>query len=172
MGALFHGNAAFSVSFERERQYAGRKDIQAWYTRFFESRRGDVRHVRHKLFEPVISLNKKTAVAAAYFHVAQARSLSGLRLVLSPGVPGPWSEAAKGILPVKGIPYVCVHQEIGGENSERIEWTAPATAPVAAWNDEPPRSTWIELLFLAQRLQPAPSLIPDSLEERMLMIGY
>ena len=109
---------------------------------------------------------------ADYIDVAQARSLSGLRLVLSPGVPGPWSEAAKGIFHVKDIPYVRVHQEIGGENRELIEWTAQATAPVAAWNDEPPRSTWIELLFLAQRLQPTPSLIPDSLEERMLMFGY
>ncbi len=69
VGALFHRNAAFSVSFEREKQYSGREDIQAWYTRFFESRPGDVQHVRHKLFEPVISLNKKTAIAAAYFDV-------------------------------------------------------------------------------------------------------
>jgi glutathione S-transferase len=109
---------------------------------------------------------------AEYLNVEQARSLSGLRLVLSPGVPGPWSEAAKGIFSVKKIPYVRVRQEIGGENRLLKEWTAQATAPVAAWNDEPPRSTWIEQLFLAERLQPNPPLIPASIEDRVLMLGY
>ena len=109
---------------------------------------------------------------ADYIDVAQARISSGLRLVLSLGVPGPWSEAAKGILHVKGISYVRVRQEIGGENRELAEWTAQATAPVAIWKDEPPRSTWIEQLFLAERLQPTPALIPENIEERMLMFGY
>jgi glutathione S-transferase len=109
---------------------------------------------------------------AEYLSVEQARPLSGLRVVLSPGVPGPWSEAIKGILHVKKIPYVRVRQEVGGENRALTEWTAQATAPVAAWNDEPPRSTWIEQLFLAERLQPNPSLIPTNIEERVLMFGY
>jgi glutathione S-transferase len=109
---------------------------------------------------------------AEYISVEQARGMSGLRLVLSPGVPGPWSEAAKGILHVKKIPYVRVRQEIGGENRPLKEWTAQTTAPVAAWNDEPPRSTWIEQLFLAERLAPNPPLIPADIEDRVLMFGY
>ena len=107
-----------------------------------------------------------------FVEVTEARKLSGLRLVLSLGVPGPWSEAAKGILYVKKIPYVRVRQEIGGANTELTEWTAQATAPVAIWNDEPPRSTWIEQLFLAERLEPTPALIPDNIEDRMLMFGH
>ena len=107
-----------------------------------------------------------------FVEVAEARTLSGLRLVLSLGVPAPWSEAAKGILYVKKIPYVRVRQEIGGANTELTEWTAQATAPVAIWNDEPPRSTWIEQLLLAERLEPTPALIPDPIEDRMLMFGY
>ena len=107
-----------------------------------------------------------------FVEVAQARTLSGLRLVLSLGVPGPWSEAAKGILYVKKIPYTRVRQEIGGANEDLTAWTAQATAPVAVWNDEPPRSTWIEQLFLAERLQPTPALIPEHIEDRMLMFGY
>jgi glutathione S-transferase len=107
-----------------------------------------------------------------FVEVAEARTLSGLRLVLTLGVPGPWSEAAKGILYVKKIPYVRVRQELGGPNTELTEWTAQATAPVAIWNDEPPRSTWIEQLFLAERLEPTPALIPDNIEDRMLMFGY
>jgi len=109
---------------------------------------------------------------AEYLAVEEARKLSGLRVVLSPGVPGPWSEAAKGILYVKKIPYVKARQEIGGENRALMEWSAQATAPVFAWNDEPPRSTWIQQLFLAERLQPNPSLIPTNIDERMLMFGY
>lgn len=109
---------------------------------------------------------------AEYISVEDARKLSGLRVVLSPGVPGPWSEAAKGILYVKKIPYVRVRQDIGGENRALVEWSAQATAPVFAWNDEPPRSTWIQQLYLAERLQPTPSLIPANIEERALMFGY
>ena len=109
---------------------------------------------------------------AEYISVEEARPMSGLRVVLSPGVPGPWSEAAKGILHVKKIPYVKVRQEIGGENRALYEWTAQATAPVFVWNDEPPRSTWIQQLYLAERLQPTPALIPESIDERMTMFGY
>jgi len=109
---------------------------------------------------------------AEYLSVEEARNMSGLRLVLSPGVPGPWSEAAKGIFHVKKIPYVRVRQEFPGENRALKEWTAQTTAPVAAWNDEPPRSTWIEQLFLAERLQPDPPLIPANSGDRMLMFGY
>jgi hypothetical protein len=109
---------------------------------------------------------------AEYISVEQARDMSGLRLVLSPGVPGPWSEAAKGIFHVKKIPYVRVRQEIGRPHPALQEWTAQSSAPVAVWNDERPRSTWIEQLYLAERLAPNPPLIPASIEDRMLMFGY
>ncbi|MBI3301400.1 MAG: hypothetical protein HYZ72_04885 [Deltaproteobacteria bacterium] len=107
-----------------------------------------------------------------YIDVEQARDMSGLRLVLSPGVPGPWSEAAKSIFYVKKIPYVRVRQEIGRPHPALQEWTAQTSAPVAVWNDERPRSTWIEQLFLAERLQPNPPLIPANIEDRVLMFGY
>ncbi len=109
---------------------------------------------------------------ADYISVTEARNRSGLRLVLTPGLPGPWSEAAKGIFDVKKIPYLRVAQEIGGENKALIEWSAQATAPVAVWNDEPPRSTWIEQLYLAERLAPEPALIPALIADRATMFGY
>jgi glutathione S-transferase len=108
---------------------------------------------------------------AEYIDVDQAIGMEGLRVVLSPGVPGPWSEAAKGILHVKRIPYVRVRQEVGGKNLALIRWTAQATAPVFAYNNEPPRSTWIEQLFLAERLGQEPPLIPANLADRTLMFG-
>ena len=71
---------------------------------------------------------------ADYINVDDARSMSGLRLVLTPGVPGPWSEAAKGIFDVKKLPYVRVAQDMGGENKALIEWSAPAGAKVYLQN--------------------------------------
>jgi len=98
--------------------------------------------------------------------------MTGLRLVLTAGVPGPWSEAAKGILHVKKLPYVKVSQELGGANRELLEWTSQASAPVMVWNEDWPRSIWNDQLYLAERLQPDPPLIPADLEDRVLMFGY
>lgn len=109
---------------------------------------------------------------AEYIEVEQARGMSGLRLVLSAGVPGPWGESAKGIFHVKKVPYVRVRQEVGGPNTALQEWTGQTSAPVAIWNDERPRTTWIEKFFLAERLAPNPPLIPTNIEDRALMFGY
>jgi glutathione S-transferase len=106
-----------------------------------------------------------------YVEVAQARQMDGLRLVLTAGVPGPWGEAAKGILHVKRLPYVAVQQVGGAPNPELAEWTGQTSAPVAAWNDERPRTTSLEILFLAERLAPDPPLIPRSALDRALMLG-
>jgi len=108
---------------------------------------------------------------AEYIAVEQARNMSGLRVVLTPGVPGPWSEAAKGILHVKKLPYVKARQEILGPNVALVQWSGQATAPVAASDDNPPRSTWIEQLFLFERLAPEPRLIPRDFDERIVMFG-
>jgi glutathione S-transferase len=108
---------------------------------------------------------------AHYIEVDEARGMSGLRVVLTPSVPGPWTEAAKGILHVKKIPYVKVRQELGGPNLPLIEWTKQATAPVFIYNDERPRSIWIDQLYLAERLAPEPALIPAAQADRTLMFG-
>ena len=60
---------------------------------------------------------------------------------------------------------------IDGTQSELIEWTGQASAPVVAWNDERPRSSWIDQLNLAERLAPNPSLIPADIEDRIRMFG-
>ncbi len=108
---------------------------------------------------------------ATYVEVEQAIGMQGLRVVLTPSVPGPWTEAAKGILRVKQIPYIKVRQELGGANIPLLKWTTQTTAPVFVYNDERPRSLWNDQLFLAERLQPEPSLIPERPDERALMFG-
>jgi glutathione S-transferase len=108
---------------------------------------------------------------ANYVEVEQALGMSGLRVVLSPGVPGPWSEAAKGILYVKKLPYTKVRQELGGDNLPLLRWSAQTTAPVFVYGDERPRSLWNDQLYLAERLAPDPPLIPHNIEQRVLMFG-
>ena len=114
-----------------------------------------------------------TDVKLKYATIQEAKTMSGLRLVLGAStVPGPWREACKGIFYVKGIPYTPV-ASAGQDGSQRelVEWTAQTSAPVAIWNDERPRSTWIEQLYLAERLQPEPALIPADADDRVSMFG-
>jgi hypothetical protein len=108
---------------------------------------------------------------AEYLTVEQARPLSGLRLVVTAHVPGLWSEACKSLFDAKHVPYRLVEQVIGGENVALREWTAQTSGPVAVWNDERPRSAWIEQLYLAERIAPEPRLIPQEMNDRVLMFG-
>lgn len=103
--------------------------------------------------------------------IEEARQLPGLRLVLTAGVPGPWGEMAKGFFQVKGIAYVPVAQEGGGANEELRRWTGHVNAPIAIYADEPPRAGRDEILFLAERLEPEPPLLPRSPEQRALAFG-
>lgn len=109
--------------------------------------------------------------APDYGPVAQARTTPGLRLVLSAGVPGPWGVAAKALFDVKGIAYRAVAQKLGDPNTELLEWTGHNNAPIAMFDEERARTGWAEILLLAERLKPEPSLIPASPEQRALMLG-
>lgn len=106
-----------------------------------------------------------------YKTVEEAKNLNGLRLALTAGVPGPWSEAAKALFRIKGINYIPVFQEGGGANEELLAWTGHRNAPTALYNDEPARVTWLDILNLAERLAPEPALVPADFDERIAMIG-
>ncbi|MEO2172477.1 MAG: glutathione S-transferase family protein [bacterium] len=106
-----------------------------------------------------------------YLSVEEARNRSGLRLVLTRGVPGPWSEAAKAIFQLRNVDYVAVEQKGGGRNPELIEWTRHRNAPIALYENEAPRVRWLELLDLAERLGSGPSLVPGARSDRMFMVG-
>ncbi len=106
-----------------------------------------------------------------YLSVGEARQLDGLRVALSAGVPAPWSEAAKAVFAFKQIPYVAVAQAVGVDNDELLAWTGHRNAPTAMYGDEPPRVTWLDILNLAERLQPLPSLVPSEIDDRILMTG-
>ncbi|MBI4695622.1 MAG: hypothetical protein HY749_16570 [Gammaproteobacteria bacterium] len=123
------------------------------------------------------------AIKLNYVEIADARRMSGLRMVLGAyPIPGPWREACKGVYWVKGLKYTPVRSGdagssdltlgLGGTQTELVAWTGQASAPVVIWNDELPRSTWVSQLLLAERLAPeAPKLIPGNAEERIRMFG-
>ncbi|MGE0384711.1 MAG: glutathione S-transferase C-terminal domain-containing protein [Gammaproteobacteria bacterium] len=123
-----------------------------------------------------------TDVRIRYASIAEARRMSGLRLVLGAyAIPGPWREGCKGLFHVKGIPFASVvtcgdggadlRMGMDGADRELREWTGQSSAPVAIWNDERPRSTWIEQIALAERLNPDPPLVPSAFEDRVRMYG-
>lgn len=106
-----------------------------------------------------------------FIDVAEARKRPGLRIAFTQGVPSPWGEAVKGMLHVKGIGYARVRHAVGEENAALVAWTGINSAPVAVYNDEPPRGHWSQFVLLAERLAPTPALIPADEAGRTLMFG-
>jgi ketosteroid isomerase-like protein len=81
LGPLFHRNATFSVSFESGQQHTGRETIQAWYDRFFQQRPGQYRHMRHKIYEPLLTADGNTATAVTYFDADSVAADGTVRVV-------------------------------------------------------------------------------------------
>lgn len=106
-----------------------------------------------------------------YISIEEARAMSGLRVVLAAGSISPWSEALKQVLFLKRIPFAWVAPKMPGPDPELQSWTAQTSMPVAVWNEERPRSTWMEQLNLAERLGPEPALIPAAIDDRVTMFG-
>jgi hypothetical protein len=104
--------------------------------------------------------------------IEQARRTTGLRIVTLAHVPSPWGEALKGILHIKQLSHSRVGHVFGSPTTTLREWSGQDSFPIMAWNDEPPRTTWIDQLNLAERLAPTPRLIPEQFEDRVLMFGY
>jgi len=104
-----------------------------------------------------------------YVNVEDAIKRDGLRMVVVGAVPSPWGEAAKGILHIKGIEWVAVRLAYDSEPLKK--WAGQPSGPVAFYENERPRSGWAEILLLAERLAPTPSLLPSDPAERALVFG-
>jgi glutathione S-transferase len=108
-------------------------------------------------------------MAFQYTGVEEAKKRDGLRMVVVGSVPSPWGEAAKGILHIKGIEWAAVRLVYDSEPLR--EWAGQRSGPVAIYNNEQPRAGWAEILLLAERLAPMPSLLPADPAERALVFG-
>lgn len=106
-----------------------------------------------------------------YVDLETAKSASGVRLVTVGGIPSPWSESAKGLLRLAGVPFVAVRLMPG--DKEIREWTRARNAPVVMLDGEPPRTGWAEILELVERIAPkeAKSLVPSAAKDRVRMFG-
>ena len=104
-----------------------------------------------------------------YVDFEEARASRGLRMVVVSGVPSPWGEAAKGILHVKQIPWTAVRLDPASD--AMADWTGERSGPVAMYEGEAPRSGWAEILLLAERLAPKPTLLPEDPTQRALAFG-
>jgi len=95
----------------------------------------------------------------------------GLRIVLVKGMPSPWGQAAKTIFEVKSLDYLAAPWLAGESNADIVAWAGETSAPIVAWAKEKPIHRWIDILHLAERLAPKPSLIPTDATQRALMVG-
>jgi glutathione S-transferase len=108
-------------------------------------------------------------MAVRYVSVEDAIAANGLRMVVVGGVPSPWGEAAKGILHVKRIDWLGVR--LAYDSEPLRQWAGQRSGPVAVYDNEPSRAGWAEILLLAERLAPTPSLLPADAAERATMFG-
>jgi glutathione S-transferase len=104
-----------------------------------------------------------------YLSTEQAIARPGLRMVVVGNVPSPWGEAAKGILHMKGIDWAAVR--LAYDDDAQRQWAGQRSGPIAIYDKEPPRAGWAEILLLAERLAPEPSLVPIDAAERAAMFG-
>lgn len=104
-----------------------------------------------------------------YVSVDEAIARRGLRMVVVGDVPSPWGEAAKGIFHIKGIDWVAVRLAYDSEPLKA--WAGQRSGPVAIYDNERPRAGWAEILLLAERLAPGPTLLPKDAAERALAFG-
>jgi len=109
------------------------------------------------------------APSMRFVPLEEARSARGLRLVVTAGVPSPWSETAKSCFDVKGIDYLAVR--LTPRDADTRAWTNRHNAPVAMYDDEPPRSGWAEIIALAERLGGGDPLVPTPQDDRTMMWG-
>ena len=106
--------------------------------------------------------------AINYISFEQAQQESGLRMIVVKGLPSPWGEAAKGIFHLKQLPWAATYHD--PSSREMSAWTGSRSAPVAIYNDETPSSGWLDILLLAERLEPQIALLPTDPKQREKVI--
>lgn len=104
-----------------------------------------------------------------YVSVEEAVERPGTRMVVVGGLPSPWTEAAKGILHIKGVDWTAVRLVYDSELLKT--WSGQRSAPVLICDKERPRHGWSEILLFAERLRPEPALLPADAAERALAFG-
>lgn len=106
-------------------------------------------------------------MAFEYISADEAIARGGLRMVVVGGLPSLWGEAAKGILHVKHLDWAAVR--LVYDNDALKTWAGQRSGPVLVYEQEAPRSHWQDILMLAERLAPNPTLLPTAADQRALV---
>ena len=109
----------------------------------------------------------------SWLTLEQALGAPGLRVApVRGGLPSPWSEFTRACFHVKRIPYSLVDARDADRGLTPLKpLTGQESLPVVFWNEERPRSNWLEQLMLAERISPQPHLLPDDPFERAKVVG-
>lgn len=103
-----------------------------------------------------------------FVDVAAAKTRTEIRVVVSGIVPSPWSEAAKGLFRLAGIPIVAVRAS--PRDGELIAWTGIDNVPIVLHGNDSPRASWAAIVGLVARLAPN-AVLPDDPGARADAIG-
>ncbi len=106
-----------------------------------------------------------------YSDIDDVIAADGLRIVLLRGYPSPWGQAAKGMMEYKGLDFMAGALAAGGVIEAVVAWSGVNSAPVVAWNDEPPVDRWNDILLLLERLVPDRPLMPTASADRVHCFG-
>lgn len=129
------------------------------------------------------TMNKENTSGSPHFISLNeaAEMTKGTRITFIPGVQALYAEALKNICYVKDIPVIRalhpmmgIDKDTGEDRQARLyELTSQTGLPTMFYDDERPRNVWSEQLALAERIGSpgSPSLIPDTVEQRVEMFG-
>lgn len=106
-----------------------------------------------------------------YLSVAQARSMPGIKLALSAHMPGPWGEAVKQMLMLKGLDFVPVAQIPSQENAELRAWTGCRNAPVLVTPDGACLHLWRDIIAWIDGQPSEPRVLPEGSADRLIALG-
>jgi glutathione S-transferase len=106
-----------------------------------------------------------------YVKPEDARNMKGVRVVLTQAAFGPWGQAVKKMLELKGIPYIPVAQLAGQPNEELVKWTGTRNAPTIVRDDEAPVTRWFDQIPYINNMSPKNSFIPVDSPSRIEMFG-
>jgi glutathione S-transferase len=105
-----------------------------------------------------------------YVDLETGRERRGTRIVTAAAVASPWSEAAKGLFHVTGLPAVVVPR--GPLSAEATAWLGGIdNVPVVLHDDEPARTNWAAIVGLLARLAPN-TLVPTDPAARAQLMGH
>lgn len=109
----------------------------------------------------------------SWLTLEQALLSPGLRVApVRAGLPSPWSEFVRACFHVKRVPFALVDAREADRSLSSIKTlTGQESLPVVFWNDERPRSNWLEQLLLTERISPQPRLLPENPLERARIVG-